>query len=438
MARTPGNESPATLLGDETDRSKLPPVGNPRPPRSEDPAQQALADALQTCFRLLKYAMVVFLVIYLGSGIFFVREQQRAVELRFGRIVGEPGKQVYDPGWHFGLPYPIGEPIMVPVSPQTMSINQAFWWKRPDTARDAGRTDEELEPKAGPLNPLEDGSLLTGDANIVHIRFDVSFQVNDPAAYVTHVGNEDKARSIIRVAVERAMVHAVAQIEADEVIRGRTNQDRARQIAQAMLDDLGTGLQIVSFNVRNTAMPARVADAYREVSNAQSDKARALDEAWQYHTRTLNSAVGASYNQVLELLEQYEAAASANDAEQVAQFDAAIEQSFRNLALRGDPALRVGGEAAAIIREAETYRTQIVERVTAEAAEFALLLEQYRKNPRIFLFRRWQETRDAVFGSPDVEIFRVSSDDIVIQINRDPALQRQREEAGLRPGGPQP
>ncbi|HEX7010798.1 MAG TPA: hypothetical protein VF184_12515, partial [Phycisphaeraceae bacterium] len=92
-----------------------------------DPAQQSLSDALRVSFLILKAVMVVLLVLYLFSGVFSVTEgQEQAVRLRFGRIVGRPGQQVYERGWHLGLPYPIERVIKVPVAPRQVSLANAF------------------------------------------------------------------------------------------------------------------------------------------------------------------------------------------------------------------------------------------------------------------------------------------------------------------------
>ena len=63
-----------------------------------DAAHQSLADALRVSFWVLKLAMLLLVVVYLFSGVFNVREQEIAVCLRFGRIVGSPGQQVLEPG----------------------------------------------------------------------------------------------------------------------------------------------------------------------------------------------------------------------------------------------------------------------------------------------------------------------------------------------------
>ena len=92
-----------------------------------DPAQQSLAEALRLSFGVLKFFMVVLIALFLFSGVFSVREQEMAVRLRFGRILGLPGQQVLKPGGpYFSLPYPFEQVIVVPVAPQQIQIDQSI------------------------------------------------------------------------------------------------------------------------------------------------------------------------------------------------------------------------------------------------------------------------------------------------------------------------
>ncbi|MFW6060638.1 MAG: SPFH domain-containing protein, partial [Phycisphaeraceae bacterium] len=206
-----------------------------------DPAQQSLADALRVSFMILKGVMVLLLLIYLGSGTFSVDAKHKAVRLRFGQIVGQPGQQVYDEGWYIGLPYPIEQKIHVPVSPRSVNVGTAFM---PSGQYRQGQG----------LDPISDGSLITGDANIVHGQFDVRYTIRDPAAYVRNVGSMELADELVRLFAEQGIVHAVAQMEADRFIRG-ADMTQARLHAQERLDAMDTGVGIETFLLRNPQPP---------------------------------------------------------------------------------------------------------------------------------------------------------------------------------------
>ena len=88
-----------------------PSAGGPLPP--EDAGSQALAEALRSSFAIVKVLMVVLVVVFLGSGIFQVKPQVRAVRLHYGRPVGEGTKALLGPGLHWSWPYPIDEVVMI-------------------------------------------------------------------------------------------------------------------------------------------------------------------------------------------------------------------------------------------------------------------------------------------------------------------------------------
>lgn len=396
----------------------------------DDPAQQSLADALRVSFTVLKAAMVALLVIYLFTGVFRVEEQYRAVRLRFGKIVGDPGQQVYGPGWHFGLPYPIEQKIIVPVAPRTVSITDQFWYQ----TTGSGLTPQELAASAGPLNPAEDGSLLTGDANIVHGRFQATYIISDPARYVRNVGSLEKADAIVRNVVEQGIVFAVAQTEADAVIRNQIDRHVAVSRMQDVLDELETGITLreQTFALTDRTMPLPVRSAYQAVINAESERARLVEVARQERTGILNAAAGEAHDALFDLVQSYERARAAQEAQRAEALSDQIDRAFDTLAVRTDAGpVPIGGEAAAIINRAHTYSTQIVQRVKAESNTFQSLLEQHRLNPELVRSQLWQGARQQIFTGDVETIYAPTQDRLNVLVNRDPRIAREREKQRL-------
>src|SRR5436190_353123 len=66
----------------------------------EDAGTQALSDALRSSFAIVKVLMFVLVLAFLGSGIFTVSSQDRAMILRFGKPVGAGADQLLGPGLH--------------------------------------------------------------------------------------------------------------------------------------------------------------------------------------------------------------------------------------------------------------------------------------------------------------------------------------------------
>ena len=144
---------------------------------SLDPAQQSLADALRVSFLLLKMVMTIVVIVYVARGIFSVGSQQVAVRLRFGDIVGDtPEQQVLTEGAHFALPSPFERVIQISTQEAEVQLENQFFFQRGEA--DLGKTTDELAMlPSRPLNPTEDGSLLTGDANIIHATWTVKYRI---------------------------------------------------------------------------------------------------------------------------------------------------------------------------------------------------------------------------------------------------------------------
>ncbi|MFW6032065.1 MAG: SPFH domain-containing protein [Phycisphaeraceae bacterium] len=336
-----------------------------------DPAQQSLNDALRVSFSVLKLVMVLLLIAYLFSGIFSVGEAERAVRLRFGKIVGD----VYDAGWHFGWPYPIEQKIKVSVSPKTLSIPSAYWYEV--RSEDVGRSMEERARTAGPLNPVMDGSLITGDANVVHAKYQVSYRVSDPAEFVRNVGlvqpgSEDRrlpdgsvprdemdfAAAIVRDAIEQGIVYSIAQSEIDDVLRSRPRTAAGLRRAQEVLDELQTGLEIEHISLEDAVVPLAVRGAFQAVTNAESEKAQQIESARQERARILGGTAGAAHDPLLALVQAYEQAASLEDREILRSLDQVLADSLGRLAL---PAIGADGEAAyqTLVDQITTYQTAV-------------------------------------------------------------------------------
>ncbi|MFA9478162.1 SPFH domain-containing protein [Phycisphaerales bacterium AB-hyl4] len=412
-----------------------------------DPAQQSLADALRVSFNILKGLMVLLLIAYIFSGVFWVEEQERAVRLRFGAMVGEPGQQVYEPGWHFGLPYPIEQDIRVPVSQQTINIQRAYWHEISEA--DLGRSAEELAGRAGPLNPERDGSLLTGDANIFHARFNISYTVTDPAAFFQNVGlarpnvdrlpdgqpavrSMDFADALVRNVAEQGIIHAFARAEADQIYRQVFPREFALARMRDVMEQMNTGITIDRLDMTDPQLPQPVRSAAQAVTNAESERAQLVEEARQEQARILGEVAGAAHTPLVQLINDYEQARTIEDMDAAGQILDELNETLDRLMLSEDRgALRIGGEVARVINEATTYRTTIGQQIQAEVSLFQAYLEDYRRTPRLLQTRLWQDAREQIL-SGDVETFYLMGGQFYPVLNRDPALAREREERRLR------
>jgi membrane protease subunit HflK len=395
-----------------------------------DPAQQSLADALRVSFVVLKWIMVLLFLAYLFTGIFRVTSQETAVRLRFGQIVG--AQEGYGPGWHFGLPYPIEQKIMVPTVQRTVNVGNAFWFHTPPGGE--GQTLDQM--RGGPLNPERDGSLITADANVIHGRFQVDYVITRPDLYVQNVGDLALADRIVRGIAEQAILFAASQTDADTAIRRQVSQVAAENRMQELLNELQTGISIVQnrFSMTDATMPLPVRGAYQAVINAQNERARLVEEARQQRTSLLNETAGEAHDALFALVLAYEMAVDAGEIERANDLSDQIDAAFDTLRLdnaQGVP-VAVGGRAATVINQAQTERVATVQRTRQEANTFRTLLARYRENPELVRTQLLQNAREAIFTGDVETIYADTTGVLTLFTNRDPDLATRREQERLR------
>ena len=407
--------------------TQAPPAQPADAPPALDPAQQSLAEALRVSFAILKFAMLGLLIAYAFSGTFSVGSNEVALRLRFGDYVGDPGSRVLERGTYLAAPFPIEQVVKVDTRPATLSLDREFWFET--TKGDSGLTRTQLQgQKAQPLHPLRDGSLITGDSSIVHAKWTLTWRVADPVAFLTNVGTRRMGESIVRLVAQQGIVHAVAQLAADDVLRGIVNRELAVSLMQRRLDDMRTGLVVDQLALDKVSAPMRVAGSFDAVTSAESDRAGRIVAAQQERARILGETAGEASAAIVELLTAYERAVDEGDADAARRLQDRIDAGLGELRI-GDAL--IGGEVARVVNAAKTYRTQIVEQVAAEAQAYSQLLPQYEQNPRLVLARLWEDARESILTG-DVETFYTVPGQLELQLNRDPELLKERQKEQLR------
>jgi membrane protease subunit HflK len=119
---------------------------------------------------------------------------------------------------------------------------------------------------------------------------------------------------------------------------------------QSTLNTYQSGIEIVSISLKGATAPAEVVDVQRDVSNAEQDRAKRINEATAYRNKVVPEA---------------------------------------------------RGQAQRMIQEAEAYRESSVANAEGEAARFSLVYTQYQKAPRVTRERMFLETMEGVLGKTD-------------------------------------
>lgn len=267
--------------------------------------------------------VVVLAAFWLMNSIYTVNPQEVGVELRLGK----PKDQLSEPGLHFHL-WPIETIEKVNISENQTTIGS---------------------PTSGSRGNDDDGLMLSGDQNIVDVRFAVLWSVSNPINYLFNVRDPE---DMVSNAAESAMREVVGRRPAQDIFR----DDRAgiakevQDITQSILDSYGMGVQVSQISIENGAPPAEVADAFNEVQRAEQDEDRLQEEARSY----ANTLLGDSR-----------------------------------------------GKAAALREDAAAYTNRVVQEATGEAERFNAVYAEYVNAPEVTRQRLYLETMEQVLGGSD-------------------------------------
>jgi regulator of protease activity HflC (stomatin/prohibitin superfamily) len=397
-----------------------------------DPANQSLADALGLVFRLLQVGMVVLLAVFVLSGLQSIKENESGIRLLFGRPSGES----LQPGFQFSLPYPIGEMIKVDRGAVQVRVDDhnAFW---PRLTEDQKRLSLQQLANSGKfqLKPGEDGSLITGDENLVHTQWRALYQRRDPAQFVARISPESE-RAIVRAAIQRGVVQAVAQMSIDDLLKQSSEQGlvavRARDLAQATLDKIGSGLYIELLTLEEKIPPLFLLNDFAGVQSAEQRSLKARVDAESTARNTLTATAGGAYEHLINQIDLYEQALARRDVHELGDIMSSIHALMdgRPVEIGGATVQgAVSGEVTAILNEARRYRSSIVSQRQGQLAAFQAQLAQFRVNPEVVIRGRWADAMTAFLNRDGVEIFNLPRGGEVTELwfNRDIVSMREAD-----------
>lgn len=204
----------------------------------------------------LPVAGILLVIVYFLSGLYMVQPGEIGVVRRFGQVVTPD----VGPGLNYRLPWPIDRVDIV----EAASVRRA-------------------EPAAS--------LMLTGDQNLISVRFSLHYIVTNAAAFLLNVN--DPAR-LVTQAGESAMRQVVAQESVDSLLTvdKAEIEERVNTLAQTTLDGYDAGLQVLGIQLLESNPPAEVADAFRDVASAREDQNTFINEAQAYANETIPVARG--------------------------------------------------------------------------------------------------------------------------------------------------
>jgi len=195
--------------------------------------------------------------VWLWTGIYQVKQPERGVVQRFGRLV-----EVTLPGLHFRLPWPIESVNVVNVA----NVNSSDFKSR----------------------------VLTSDVNLVDLHFAVQYQFADPVKKLFRVREPEQTLTEVS---ESAIREIVGRSTLDELLVGSTRPDitrRTKALIQTVLDFYNAGITVTTVNLEDVQVPDAVIPSQRDTNKAQTDKERFQLEAEAYRNGILPVAQGAA------------------------------------------------------------------------------------------------------------------------------------------------
>jgi regulator of protease activity HflC (stomatin/prohibitin superfamily) len=400
-----------------------------------DAAGKSLSEALRISFIILKVIMIVLVVAFLASGIKTVDSNEQALVLQFGEIQGVGEKRLLGPGLHWLLPYPIHEIVKIPVQIQVNLPIDSFWYFQTQEEILSGQM-RPVRPDQ-PLNPLRDGYCITrgesqdeatagfagSDYNIVHSRWQLTYQIDDPErffrnTYVEQIKPGDVYFNVITESIEpllknvfeEAVVTALVNYTIDEAI---SSQDRipkhVKRLLQDKLDKIESGIKVVSVQLTNSECPRQVKNAFEASTRASQQRDKEITKARTFAANTLNEAAGPAAEKLFDTL-----------------YDESIDEQTREMLWS-----QLAGTAREKIADARTYRTEVVESARANADYLQSILPEYRQRPELVIQKIYLDAIENIMNNAD-EKFVVQTTkgskgtEIRVLLNRDPTLKKKK------------
>jgi|GEM_PF-148714 len=215
----------------------------------------------------LKLVGALFLVAWIGSGIYNVQPDEQGVVVRFGQWI-----ETNNPGLHYHLPFPV-ETVMFP---KVTKINQLKLGDPYSSSQDSNNSHSQM---------------LTGDENIVEAECTVFWKIKNAEQFLFKINNPESA---IKVTAESALREVISRTPIQAAMSDKRQQiaDQTRELLQNLLDKEKSGIYITQVQLQRVDPPAAVIDAFNDVQRARADQERERNEAEAYANDIIPRARG--------------------------------------------------------------------------------------------------------------------------------------------------
>ena len=213
--------------------------------------------------------------------------------------------------------------------------------------------DVELINVADIRTARNNSKMLTSDENIVVMSIEIQYNIKNAQDFAFEVRDPDLT---LQQTAETAIREVVGNNDMDLIItEGRAVVGSAtKEIMQQILDNYGTGINVVTVNMDEAQPPEEVQDAFEDAIKAREDEQRIINEANAYRNGVVPQA---------------------------------------------------RGEGQGLLEQAQAYKTRVVKSALGETSRFNQLLAEYQRAPEVTRERIYLDTIESVmFRSPKVMI----------------------------------
>ena len=193
--------------------------------------------------------IIVLLVLFFGSSTFFTIElDEVGVIQRFGKY-----NRIAQPGLGFKFPSGIEKVTKVKIK---RVYKEEFGFKTVQGSSNFRFSNES--------SSQETSLMLTGDLNVAVVPWIVQYRISNPSDYLFKVKD---VKSILRDMSEATMRTVVGDRSINEVISKREEiAVAAKQMLQNEMDQVESGINIVTIEMKKTNVPEPVQNSFNEVN----------------------------------------------------------------------------------------------------------------------------------------------------------------------------
>ena len=256
---------------------------------------------------ILTAAIVLVLLIGVGTCFYTVDDKQQAVVTTFGKVT-----DITDAGVHFMLPFGIQKVQKVDVNVyQKIELGYTT----------VGDDNYNVKNK--------ESTMITGDYNIVNVDFFVEYKVSDPVQYLY---SSNQPELILRNLIQSQVRNVVGSSSVDAVLTdGKENiQMQVKELVTQILEVYDIGLMLVDVKIQDSEPPTQeVIEAFKAVETAKQQAETVVNDAKAYQNAKLPEAQ-AQADKLIQNAEYLKQKRINEAVQQVAMFEAMYAEYIQN------------------------------------------------------------------------------------------------------------